>query len=132
MNFIEFCELVLIKLDEESDHNDYLRNYGIDISRMEKLVWGERFDEIKAFFKDQDFRNILDEAVFDLERLRLIEDGTSNFQKLSLTGRRAAQNIPQLWAEICEVSVPPIQEKILTAVNRLSAHDGDGFSRASK
>lgn len=129
MNFVEFCESVLIKLDEESERNDYLRNYGIDISRMEKIVWEDRSDELKNLFKDRNFRYVLDEAVFDLEKLGLIEDGTSNFQKLSLNGRRAAKNLPQIWSEICRVSVPTVQENILQIVNRLSAQDGDGFAR---
>lgn len=129
MNFVEFCETVLKILDAESDRNDYVRNYGIDVGRMEKLVWGDRFEELQALFKEQNFRYVLDDVVFDLEKLRLIEDGTNNFHKLSLMGRRAAQNIPQLWVEICRVVIPPVQETILKAVNTLSARDGDGFAR---
>ena len=129
MNYVEFCELVLIKLDAESDRDEYLRNWGIDTGRMEKLVWGEQFDELKILFKEQNFRYVLDDTVFDLEKLGLIEDGTSNFHKLSLSGRCAAKNLPLLWSEICRVSVPTVQENILKAVNGLTAHDGDGFAR---
>lgn len=129
MNYIDFCETVLTKMEEESERDEYLRNWGNDIRRIEKLVWGDRFDELQNLFKEQKYRDVLELAVDDFEKLGLIEDGTSNFHKLSLSGRRAAKNIPQLWAEICRTTIPPAQEAILKTVNQMSPQEGDGFAR---
>lgn len=129
MNYVEWCELVLTKLDAESDRNDYVRNHGIDSGRMEKLVWGERYDEIKAGLKESKYRYVLEDAIFDFEKLGLIEDGVAQFHKLTVPGRDVAKNIPALWAEICKSGLPLKHQKVLETINRLSEKENDEFAR---
>ncbi len=129
MIYVEWCELVLIKLEAESDRNDYVRNYGIDVGRMEKLVWENQYDEIKSCLKEKKYQYVLDDAIFDLEKLGLIEDGTSQFHKLTLKGRVAAKDLPALWEAICSIQLPSRQRQMLEAINKISEKDDENFAR---
>ncbi len=129
MNYVEWCELVMNKLDAESDRNEYVRNYGIDTGRMEKLIWEDQYDEVKAFLKENKYKYVLDDAIFDLEKLGLIEDGNSQFHKLTLNGRAAVKDLPALWEEICSRSLPSRQRQLLEAINRVSEKEDEKFAR---
>lgn len=129
MNYIEWCERVLTTLETEGHQNDYIRNHGIDEWRLEKLVWGAFYDEIKADLSNRQIQYVIEDAIFDLEKIGLIVDGTNSFHKLSLDGQASAKNIRLLWQEICRRECLPFLIPILKTINRLSAKEDDHFGR---
>lgn len=130
MNYIEWCEQVLTKLDALSESQDYVRNHGIDVGRLEKHIWGERYDEIKSALKKDEYRYVTDDAIFDFEKLGLIEDGTNGFHKLTLLGRDAAKNLFGLWEMMCRTGNLPARHRLaLETINRLSEKTDGEFAR---
>ena len=71
-----------------------------------------------------------DDAIFDFEKLRLIEDGTNVFHKLTLGGRAAAKDIFGLWEAICRTGdLPKAHRLTLEIINRLSEKTDEKFAR---
>lgn len=130
MNYVEWCELVLTTLDALSESQDYVRNHGIDAGRLEKHIWGEQYDKIKSALLENEYRDVTDDAIFDLEKLGLIEDGTNMFHKLTLGGRAAAKDLFGLWEAICRTGdLPKAHRLTLETVNRLSEKTDEEFAR---
>lgn len=130
MNYVEWCEQVLTTLDALSDDQEYVRNHGIDVGRLEKHVWGERYDDVKFILQKNEYRDVTDDAIFDFEKLGLVEDGTNMFQKLTLNGRAAAKDLFGLWEVICRTgNLPKAHRLTLETINRLSEKSDEQFAR---
>lgn len=129
MNYIEWCEKVLTTLENEGQQNAYIRNHGIDEWRLEKLVWGASYDEIKADLSNRQIQDVIEDAIFDLEKIGLVVDGTNSFHKLSLNGHTSAKNIRLLWQAICRSECLPFLIPILETINRLSHKEDEYFGR---
>lgn len=130
MNYVEWCEQVLTTLDALSESHEYVRNHGIDVERLEKHIWEERYDDVKSILRENEFRYVTDDAIFDFEKLGLIEDGTNMFHKLTLNGRAAAKDIFGLWEVICRTgSLPKAHRLTLETINRLSEKSDEKFAR---
>lgn len=130
MNYVEWCERVLTTLDALSESQEYVRNHGIDVERLEKHIWEERYDEIKSALRENEYRYVADDAIFDFEKLGLIEDGTNMFHKLTLNGRAAAKDLFGLWEVICRTGDLPKSHRLtLETINRLSEKPDEEFAR---
>lgn len=130
MNYIEWCELVLTSLGEESSKSSQVRNNGIDDDRLEKIIWGDQYDEVKTYMKSLDYRDVMDDTIFDLSRINLINESNSPFFKLTLSGQIAAGNLFLLSEEICSRDLLPLWEKTLKIVNKLSNKPEEYFATA--
>jgi hypothetical protein len=131
MNYVQWCEQVLTTLDALSEAQEYVRNHGIDVGRLEKHIWGERYDEVQSALREKEYRDVTDDAIFDFEKIGLIEDGTNMFHKLTLNGRAAAKDLFGLWEVISRTgSLPKAHRLTLGTVNRLSEKPDEEFARA--
>lgn len=130
MKYIEWCERVLTTLDALSESQEYVRNHGIDVGRLEEYIWGEHYDEIKSALLENENHYVTDDAIFDFEKLGLIEDGINGFHKLTLNGRAAAKALFGLWEVICRTGdLPKAHRLTLETINRLSEKTGEEFAR---
>ena len=130
MNYVEWCERVLTTLDALSEAQEYVRNHGIDVGRLEKHIWGARYDEITSALREKEYRDVTDDAIFDFEKIGLIEDGTNMFHKLTLNGRAAAKDLFGLWEAISRTgSLPKAHRMTLETINRLSEKPDEEFAR---
>lgn len=132
MNYIEWCEKVLLTLEHLSHQSHYIRNYGIDQDRLQGHVWGDKYEDIKKKSNHDNFYEVIDDAVYDLEKLGLIEDGINGFQKLTLFGREMALNPFSLWERICQNigTLPFNHQAVLETLNRLSETESEDYAVA--
>jgi schlafen family protein len=129
MTYQEWCELVLMTLAGESSKSREVNERGIDDSRLEKIIWGARFDEISKRLK-MDRLHVTDDVFRDLRRLGLIEmDRGSPFAKLTLNGKRAATGLFILWEHCCSTHINSDLEHPLSILNRLGVVENDNFGR---
>jgi len=130
MNYIEWCEFVLTTLGEESNKSPVVRNSGIDDDRFEKIIWGNKYDEVKIFMKSSGYTDVMDDTIIDLSRINLIDRSRSPFFKLTLNGQTAANNLFLLWEKICSMELSKVWEKTLKIVNKLSNKPEEYFATA--
>lgn len=130
MNYVEWCERVLTKLDALSESQEYVRNHDIDVERLEKHIWGERYGKTKSVLREKEYRYVTDDAIFDFKKIGLIEDGTNMFRKPTLNGRAAAKDLFGLWELISRTgSLPKAHRLTLETINRLSEKIDEEFAR---
>mgnify|MGYP001211843283 CR=1 FL=1 len=128
MNYIEWCESVLTCLAEESERNSYVRDHGIDTGRVEKLIWGDRYDEIKSASSNNRFRDITDNALDDLKEIGLLTEESGYRYKLTLNGKRASKDLNALYRAICSTGLPEPELSTLMVIADLTAHSGEDYA----
>jgi hypothetical protein len=132
MNYIQWCEKVLLTFENLSQQNTYIRNHGTDEDRLLANVLGEKHEEIRQASGHGNFYEVIDDAVYDLEKLGLIEDGVNGFKKLTTFGREMALDLFTLWEKICESSssLPARHRLALETINRLSDSETEDYAIA--
>jgi Putative DNA-binding domain len=120
MKYIDWVEKLLTVFGEESGRDQNVRERGLYETTLEKLVWGENHEAIKASAKAEGLSDVVDDAVFDLKKLGLIKELTMPFFKLNRNGLIAADNLFSLWEFVCSIELQPDYKQTLSIVNSLS------------
>lgn len=128
MDYIEWCERVLACLAEESERNSYVRDHGIDTSRLEKLIWGEHYEEVKASSTERRFHDVVDNAIYDLEEIGLVTDDGGYRYKLTLDGKRVARDSTALYSVVCSSRLPEPELSTLRIIGDLTAMISDDYA----
>ena len=125
MNFIEWCDLILIKLIELSQKDSTVRSIGVNRWQFtEFLLEGE-----PAILKEDNgstFQKGIVDAVTNLQDLGLVEQDSQ--WKVTRTGRTIATDMMPLWWSICQEKLESEHQQLLQVVNRLSPHSEDGYA----
>lgn len=124
MNFIEWCDLILIKLIELSQKDSTVRSIGVNHWQFtEFMLEGE-----PTILKDNGstFHNATVDAVTNLQDLGLVEQDSQ--WKVTRKGRTLATDMLPLWWSICQEKLEPEHQQLLHVVNRLSPHSEDGYA----
>ncbi len=125
MNFIEWCDLILIKLIELSQKDSTVRSIGVNHWQFtEFMLEGE--PTILKEDNGSTFHNAIVDAVTNLQDLGLVEQDSQ--WKVTRTGRTLATDMLPLWWNICQEKLEPEHQQLLHVVNRLSPHSEDGYA----
>ncbi len=125
MNFIEWCDLILIKLIELSQKDSTVRSIGVNHWQFtEFMLEGE--PTILKEDNGSTFHNGIVGAVTSLQDLGLVEQDSQ--WKVTRTGRTLATDMLPLWWSICQEKLEPEHQQLLHVVNRLSPHSEDGYA----
>jgi hypothetical protein len=128
MNYMEWCELVHRALGNAGDESSYFRNYGIDEHRLALRIWGDEAERDR-YLREADTKDVLYDALFDLQRLGLAEE--INYRlKLTRNGRRALNGLFHVWESICEIQLDEDEAAALKFVNESSPVNGERFAHA--
>ena len=126
IDYVSWCELVMKKLAEAGSASSSARHNGIEENALGRLILGALWEEARRSHPD-----LLFDAVLDLYKAGLIEDGNATLLKLSWEGRKAAENVSPIWEGICAVNLDPTLTDVLAAVNRRSPVVDEMFALAS-
>jgi len=125
VNFIEWCDLILIKLIELSQKDSTVRSIGVNHWQFtEFMLEGE--PTILKEDNGSTFHNAIVDAVTNLQDLGLVERDSQ--WKVTRTGRTLATDMLPLWWNICQEKLEPEHQQLLHVVNRLSPHSEDGYA----
>ena len=125
MNFIEWCDLILIKLIELSQKDSTVRSIGVNHWQFtEFMLEGE--PTILKGDNGSTFHNAIVDAVTNLQDLGLVEQDSQ--WKVTRTGRTLATDMLPLWWNICQEKLEPEHQQLLHVVNRLSPYSEDGYA----
>ena len=125
MNFIAWCDFILIKLIELSRQDTTVRSIGVDQWDFTQfLLEGE--PTILEEDNGSTFHNGIMDAVTNLRDLGLIE--RDSYWKVTKKGRTLATDMMPLWWSICQEKLEPEHQQLLQVVNRLSPHSENGHA----
>jgi hypothetical protein len=122
VNFIEWCDLILIKLIELSRQDSTVRSIGVDQWQFSRfLLEGNPTSQEK--YDGSTFQKGLVDAVSSLLDMGLVEQ--DSHWKVTKYGRTLAADMMPLWWSICQEQLEPEHQQLLQVVNRLSPHTED-------
>jgi hypothetical protein len=115
----------LIKLNELISDEEAPRKNGIEENVLGKLLFAERFSEIRREYSD-----VLFDAGFDLYKAGLVVNPAEKVSwRLTRDGRKAVIDMLPLWESICSIELDSELQTILSFINSRSPKDGDTFAR---
>lgn len=120
MKYVDWVEKLLTVFGNESKRDRNVRERGLYDATLEKLIWGENYEAVKASAKAKGLDYVVDDVIFDLKKLGLIKELTMPFFKLNRNGLIAANNLPSLWEYVCDTELQPDYRHTLSIVNSLS------------
>lgn len=127
MDYIEWCERVLMCVAQEGERTEYVKNHGIDSHRLTKLIFGDRFEELKNNSDVNRFTDVVDDPLYDLEELSLLKDDNDRY-KLTMDGTRALNDLNWLYKAVCTQDVPEPEASVLDIIARLTAGEGHHYA----
>lgn len=125
MDFIEWCDFILIKLIELSRQDSTVRSIGVNHWQFTGFLLEGEYTILKED-NGSTFHNAIVGAVTNLQNLGLVEQDSQ--WKVNRTGRVLATDMLPLWWSICQEKLEPEHQQLLHAVNRLSPHSEDGYA----
>lgn len=122
MNFIEWCDFILIKLIELSRQDSTARSIGVDQWQLSRFLLGGK-PTSQEEYDGSTFQKGLVDAVTNLQGLSLVEQ--DSHWKVTKAGRTLATDMMPLWWNICQEKLEKEHQQLLQVVNRLSPHSED-------
>lgn len=117
MDFVEWCDVVLVKLIEASRSSQTSRDIGIDERTLASHLFEKDTLNQPGFLESTCFRG-LSNALSRLQQQGLVE---KNFYwKVTRAGRGHATDPIPLWEAICQESLDDESRQVLEAINFLS------------
>ena len=119
MDFVEWCDVVLIKLIEVSRKSQTSRGIGID----ERFLASHVFDvDIlnQPSFQESTYFRAMSNALSRLQQQGLVE--RSPYWKVTRGGRAHADDTIPLWEAICQEPLEDESRQVLQAINFLSVY----------
>jgi len=125
VDFVKWCDFILIKLIELSRKDSTVRSVGVDQSDFTQILL-EGDPTILEEDNGSTFHNGIMDAVTNLQAMGLVERDSQ--WKVTKKGRTLATDMMPLWWSICQEKLEPEHQQLLHVVNRLSPHSEDGYA----
>jgi hypothetical protein len=125
VDFIDWCDFILIKLIELSRKDSTVRSIGVDHWQFTEFLLEGELTILKED-NGSTFHNGIVGAVTNLQDLGLVEQDSQ--WKVTRAGRTLATDMLPLWWSICQEKLEPEHEHLLHVVNHLSPHSADGYA----
>lgn len=122
MDFIAWCDFILIKLIELSRQDSTVRSIGVDQWRFSRFLFEGKPTDLEKYDGSIYQKGLVD-AVTNLQDLGLVEN--DSHWKVTRYGRTLATDMLPLWWNICQEKLEPEHQQLLKVVNRLSPHSED-------
>ncbi len=124
MDFVEWCDLVLQKVIETTLASSDARSIGADQYQLARTIFGQT--AIQPEFHGSKRHEAMHDALRETQSVFLIESTSTSLWKATKLGRDVVSenNMTLLWQEICQEKLDQEHQQLLSAVNKLSPHDG--------
>lgn len=132
MDFVEWCDLVLVSLIKASRTDPTRRMVGVDADDLALLMF-EGLMAGDTGIRHSPQSRALSKALVSLEEVGLVDGGRHSYRwKPTSLGIRMATDRTELWEFICNRELEPEQDDLLRTVNRLSLQEDIGCVQTNR